>query len=91
MTDRRWASPREAAKALGLGLGTCYKYLYSGEIPGARLGRSWLVDVAELERRLERQIRDRRPEGPGRPHRRRICPAFPADPCPGQGPEEKGS
>jgi len=50
---RRWVSVATAAKYLSLSLGTCYEKLYRKEIPGARIGRTWRVDLKALDALLE--------------------------------------
>ena len=52
-STRRWISALEASAYLGLTVGTVYSLLYSHKIPGARIGRTWRVDLKALDAQLE--------------------------------------
>jgi excisionase family DNA binding protein len=60
LEGRRWISVREAADYLGCHIQTCYRLLYLGQLPGARVGRSVRIDLKKLQEQLEAQAR--RPE-----------------------------
>jgi excisionase family DNA binding protein len=52
---RRWGSVKTASEYLDLSPGTIYDLLYRKQIPGARIGRTWRVDLRALELQLETQ------------------------------------
>ena len=54
---RRWISPKETAAYLGLAAPAVYRLIYLRQIPAARLGRTWRVDLPALEARLEAQTK----------------------------------
>lgn len=43
-------SPEEIAQRLGLGINQVYAGLNTGELPGRRVGRRWIVTRAVFER-----------------------------------------
>ena len=50
---RRWVSVATAAAWLDLSPGTVYELFYAKKIPGARIGRTWRVDLRALDAQLE--------------------------------------
>jgi excisionase family DNA binding protein len=52
--ERRWISPKECAKYLGIHEKTCYRLLGT-EIPASKIGGRRLVDLKDLEAILERR------------------------------------
>ena len=61
MTDRsnrRWATVAEAAQYLRLSVNGCRKLICAGKIPAVRVGRAVRVDLRELERQLEDQLKE---------------------------------
>jgi excisionase family DNA binding protein len=54
---RKWASIKEAATYLGLRPAATYRLVYSRQIPAARIGRTWLVDMIALDELLTKQTR----------------------------------
>jgi excisionase family DNA binding protein len=46
----------EAAEAIGVGIRTLQKLIYSGKLPAVREGRSVRVRVADLEAYLEAKV-----------------------------------
>lgn len=46
--DRATLTVEEVAELLGIGRGTAYDAVRGGTIPAKRVGRRWLVPVAEL-------------------------------------------
>ncbi len=48
-------TPRQVMDYLQLGRDSVYQLLASGDLPGARIGRSWRVPRRALEEWLERQ------------------------------------
>ncbi len=47
-TDRQAYTPEEVAKLLGLHANSVYTMLKSGELPGVRAGRKWLISKRRL-------------------------------------------
>jgi excisionase family DNA binding protein len=47
---RRWATPAEAAETLGVSVRTIRRRANDGSLPAVRVGRSWRVDIAALDR-----------------------------------------
>ena len=43
-------TPAEAMEVLGVGKNTIYRLLNSGELPAIRIGRSWRITDAEIQR-----------------------------------------
>lgn len=56
LSAREWLSPQEAINYSGIGRTRFYRYLTSGEIPSAKLGRTRHVRRRDLDRFLEAQI-----------------------------------
>lgn len=52
-----YLTPEEAAEALGVGVGTVYRKLQSGDLAGFQLGRQWRIPPAELEKLRQRELR----------------------------------
>ena len=50
-TSRTTYRPREVAAKMGLPISTVYDGLYSGIIPGRRIGRGWVIPAAFVEGR----------------------------------------
>jgi excisionase family DNA binding protein len=48
----RWLTPLETSKLLRKHVGTVYRLLEAGQLPGRKVAGSWYVDAAELERLL---------------------------------------
>jgi|GEM_PF-4937628 len=48
-TMRTTYRPREVAAKMGLPISTVYDGLYSGIIPGRRIGRDWVVPASFVE------------------------------------------
>lgn len=59
---------REAAKRLGVHYMTVYRYVRIGQLPAERIGATWRVDVKDLERLRNPDLRPSR-SGPSREHR----------------------
>jgi len=49
---------RETAELLRVHRRTAYRYLAEGRLPARKFGGVWLVDAAELERRLDEESGD---------------------------------
>ena len=49
----RWLTPLETSKLLRKHVGTVYRLLEAGRLPGRKVAGSWYVDAAELERLLD--------------------------------------
>jgi excisionase family DNA binding protein len=52
-TDRQVYTPEEVAKLLGLHPNSVYTMLKSGELPGVRAGRKWLISKRRLDAWLD--------------------------------------
>jgi len=54
ISDKRpeFLTIREAAELLRVHRRTVYRYLNAGKLPARKFGGVWLIDAAELERRL---------------------------------------
>ena len=52
-TDRQVYTPEEVAKLLGLHANSVYTMLKSGELPGVRAGRKWLISKRRLDAWLD--------------------------------------
>lgn len=48
-----YLTTREAAEVLRVHLNTIKNWLYSGELPGIKSGRKWLIRRDDLEKRLQ--------------------------------------
>lgn len=59
LADREWFSPQEAIDYSGIGRTRFYRYLTSGEIPSAKLGRTRHIRRRDLDRFLEAQMASR--------------------------------
>lgn len=55
--ERGWLSPQEAIEYSGIGRTRFYRYLTSGEIPSAKLGRTRHIRRRDLDAFLEERIR----------------------------------
>lgn len=49
-----YLTPEEAAEVLGVGVGTIYKRLQSGDLAGFQLGRNWRIPPEELQKMIDR-------------------------------------
>lgn len=49
-----YLTPEEAAEVLGVGVGTIYKRLQSGDLAGFQLGRTWRIPPTELQKMIDR-------------------------------------
>jgi excisionase family DNA binding protein len=45
-----YLTPEEVAEVLGIGIGTVYRKLQSGDLAGFQLGRQWRVPPTEVEK-----------------------------------------
>ena len=57
-TNHRWATVAETAQYLRLSEHGCRKLIYAGKIQAVRVGRAVRVDIRDLERQLEDQLRE---------------------------------
>ena len=51
-----WLSPDEAVKASGIGRTRIYRFLNSGELPSAKIGRTRHIRRRDLDRFLEERM-----------------------------------
>ena len=54
-------TPREVSEYLRVGVRTVYEWIKAGELPAIRLGKTYRVEQADLERFLRRHKTVRRP------------------------------
>lgn len=51
-TNSKYLSPKQAADLIGCHYDTIDKWLRSGEIPAARFGRTWVIPIDFVERKM---------------------------------------
>ena len=51
--ERKTVTVEEAARILGVSRGHAYEAVSTGQIPGIRIGKRWLVPRASLDKMLE--------------------------------------
>jgi excisionase family DNA binding protein len=54
--QREWLGYEEARRLVGLSRSTLYKLVQTGEVRGARIGRTVKINRASLEEYMERQV-----------------------------------
>ena len=52
MAKQKELSPVEAARKLGVGLDYLYSLLWTGKLPGRKIGKLWRIPVEAVEVRL---------------------------------------
>jgi len=55
MTKQAEVSAIEAARKLGLGLDYLYSLLWTGRLPGRKVGRRWRIPVEAVQARLKQR------------------------------------
>lgn len=60
----RWMSVREAAKTLGVSVRRVRQLVEQGALPASRIGNTWAIDSAAVDRRLDRAPPPGRPYSP---------------------------
>jgi excisionase family DNA binding protein len=53
--DRGEISAVESARRLGVGLDYLYSLLWTGKLPGRKVGKTWRIPVSAIEARLKQR------------------------------------
>jgi len=51
--DDQYLTVEEAAKKLGVARITAYRWIYNGELPAVKFGRTWRISAKQLAQKFE--------------------------------------